>query len=47
MTVANKDKSGARGKICNISVMFEKLQAGFDLIILDNVPLEVVIGRLT
>lgn len=44
VTVENGDKAGAWGRNFNIPVMFEKLQVGFDFIIMNNVPLNVVIG---
>lgn len=47
VTVATGDKSGAQGKLTNIQVLFEQLQAGIDFIILENVPFDVVIGRPT
>lgn len=47
VTVASEAKSGAMGKLTEVLLMFEEVQVNLDLIILENVSFNVVIGRPT
>lgn len=42
--MATGDKSGAIGKLVRVPVLFGKLQADVDFIVLRNIPFGVVIG---
>lgn len=47
MTVENGTKSGVVGKVLNVPVKFENLEAQVDFAVSKNVPFDVVIGRHT
>lgn len=47
VTVATGEKSKATGKLSNVPVMFDELQAEVDFIVLEDTPFDVVISRPT
>lgn len=45
VTVVNGEKSNVLGKVLDVRVIFEKLEARLDLVVLQNAPFDLVIGR--
>lgn len=47
VTLMNCKKSGVIGKVTNVLVFFEQLEARMEFFVLENVPFDLVIGRPT